>query len=94
MVLLNSQPARRAAGELRTVLAAVEVGRAEGRHQVLEHDHRFAVGEIADDGADPLAGTPSSRALMAPKASRQPAGCSLPSFLTIGVSRRRYFRPS
>ena len=47
------QIARAGAGrELRALLAAVDMGRAEGREQVLEHRHRLAVGEIPGDGGD------------------------------------------
>src|SRR3546814_13588396 len=44
------------------VLAAVEVGRAETGHEVLQRQHGLGVAEVAGDGGDALAG-PALRAL-------------------------------
>src|SRR3546814_8504744 len=38
------------------VLAAVEVGRAETGHEVLQRQHGLGVAEVAGDGGDALAG--------------------------------------
>src|SRR3972149_1012188 len=38
------------------VLAAIEGGRAERAHQVLERQHRLDIDQVAGDGGDALAG--------------------------------------
>jgi hypothetical protein len=58
------------------VLTAVQMRRAEPRHQLLEHDHRLAVDQIADDRRDPLArqaceGFPDRGERVAPVADAQ-----------------------
>src|SRR5262249_51960334 len=47
--------AARAGLELATILAAIDVGRAQRRHQVLQRDHRFGIALVTDDGGDLLA---------------------------------------
>ncbi len=41
--------------ERRAVLPAVEIGRAERRHEVLQRQHALRVAQVAGDRADPLA---------------------------------------
>ena len=38
-----------------TILAAIEVGRAERRHQVLQRQHALGVAQVAGDGTDAIA---------------------------------------
>ena len=60
------------------ILAAVDVGDAEPRHQILEREHLLDRGEIAGDGADAARRAAFTLAAIASKASGQDAGRSRP----------------
>ena len=69
--------------ELRAVLPAVEVGRAERGHQVLQRQHALGIAQIAGDGADALArhaaaASPRSRRTPRPRSPAQLAVAAHP----------------